>query len=382
MTGKMQQKKSLKVRVLHIITRLEVGGAQKNTLYTFENADERIESYLISGSGDVLFEFVKNNPNFFVAKNLIREIRPLKDMLALIELIVLIKKIKPDVVHTHSSKAGILGRIAAWICGVKKIIHTYHGFGFNLRQKAITRNLFILLEILTAKITDTLIYVSYDNMHTAEKLGIKTKNAVLIRSGVELKKFKNIKKEKQLLSKYGIQQEKFIVTSIGPFKPQKNFSDLVSIAEIILKENKNFHFIIVGDGKLKNKIVKMIKMAGIENNFTLTGWVEDIKTIYSFTDLFVLTSLWEGLPRALVEALAAGIPAVCYDTDGINDILVDFKNGFKVKKGDFDTFASRCMLLYHDRLLYSKLSKTARESIGDEFDIDVMVKKLSDVYIN
>ncbi|MCS7184792.1 MAG: glycosyltransferase family 4 protein [bacterium] len=372
-----------KIKVLHIITRLELGGAQKNTIYTFKNIGNKFESYLIAGEGDLLFKEVKEDKNFFVAKNLIREIRPFKDILALIELIILIYKIKPDVVHTHSSKAGILGRIAAWMCGVKKIIHTYHGFGFNIKQKALTRNFFILLEKLIARITHILIYVSYDNMHTAEKIGIKPLNkSIVIRSGIKVNEFKGLRKNKLMAEKFGINSDKFIITSVGPFKPQKNFEDLVKVAKILINQSEAFHFIIVGDGKLKNKIVKIIEMNKMSKNFTLTGWIEDIKEIYEFTDLFVLTSLWEGLPRALVEALAAGIPAICYDTDGINDILIDFKNGFKIKKMDIETFASRCLLLYYDKILHSKLCEGARNSVNDEFDIDLMVKRLEDVYIN
>jgi len=168
----------MKIKVCHIITKLELGGAQKNTLYTVSNLDkEKFDVFLISGEGGILDdEAKKQNFKKYFLKNLVREISPLNDLLALIKIFKILRKEKPDIIHTHSSKAGIIGRIAGFLSGVKIIIHTYHGFGFNEHQRYLVKKFYIFIEKLVSFITDYFIFVSYDNLETAKKYKIIRKD--------------------------------------------------------------------------------------------------------------------------------------------------------------------------------------------------------------
>src|SRR3989339_352800 len=200
-----------KLKVAHIITLLELGGAQENTLYTCEHLDSnKFDVLLICGKGGILDEKTKNINTYFV-KALIREINPISDLTAFINIYKILKKEKPDIIHTHSSKAGIIGRWAAYFAKVPKKIHTFHGFGFHDFQNFLVKNIYILTERITANITDHFIAVSYENIAKGlkNKIGSEEKYS-MIRSGIKLQSYHlqiDIKKKKQEL---GITDEKVV----------------------------------------------------------------------------------------------------------------------------------------------------------------------------
>jgi len=186
-----------KIKIAHIITKLELGGAQKVVIYTASHLDKnRYSSILISGTRGMLDKDVTNNPDIksYFIPELVREINPFKDIVALFKIRSLLRKEKIIMVHTHSSKAGIVGRWAARLAGIKKIIHTYHGFGFNDFQNPVVRSLFTGIERITARITKKLIFVSKANVEKASRNNIGRKEKyVIVRAGVDIKKFSNCK---------------------------------------------------------------------------------------------------------------------------------------------------------------------------------------------
>ena len=207
---------------------------------------------------------------------MVRQINPLKDIKALYSIYKIIKKEKPLIVHTHSSKAGILGRFAAKLCKIKNIVHTIHGFGFNDTQNFFKKNLYIFLERVCAKFSKVLIPVSTENI----KKGLKYKIAVkekyrYIKLGIDIDNFKNFKGIPSLKQDLNLLSSDILITTIGPFKPQKNLPDFIRIANNISKKHKNFKFVIVGDGILRQSFEKMIKEFGIEKNIFL-----DLKEYY------------------------------------------------------------------------------------------------------
>ncbi|MFN3966196.1 MAG: glycosyltransferase family 4 protein [Endomicrobiia bacterium] len=376
-----------KIKVAHIITKLELGGAQRNTLYTVQNLDRKnFLPVLISGKGGILDNEAKNlkDTKLYFLKSLIREINPLSDILALIALTKILRKEKPDIVHTHSSKAGILGRWASKFSGVPIIIHTFHGFGFNDYQKWFTKNFFILLEKLTAKITNKLIAVSKENIKTALKYKIGTKDKyILIRSGIKLSFYKNLKIDiNQKKSELGLPKNSKIITTIGPFKPQKNLTDFIEMAKIVVNYSLTYSpfFLIIGDGEQRKELGLKIKDLNLTEKILLPGWRKDIPELLAITDIFVMTSLWEGLPRAVVEAMVSCKPVVAYSVDGIKDIIVDGKNGFLAKPKDVRTLSEKVIMLLRDEDLAKKLGETGRNSIDESFDIDFMVTQQEKLY--
>ncbi len=378
-----------RIKVIHIITKLELGGAQQNTLYTVENLNrEKFDTFLLCGKGGILDKKASENlkEKIIFIKSLVREISPINDLIALLNIIKILLKEKPHIIHTHSSKAGILGRIAGFISKVPMIIHTYHGFGFNDHQNFFVKNFYIFLEKIVSLLTDVLIFVSKANMETAKKYNIgKEKKYLLIRSGIKLSNFSR-EKDKLFASKFfpQITQKSKVVLTVANLKPQKNPSDFIKIASDVIFSKRDVYFIYAGGGEPKDMeyYSKMIEKNKISNRCVITGWIDDVKQLYRSADIFLLTSLWEGLPRSLVEAMASLTIPVCYETDGVKDIIKDGINGFLVKQLNWFEAAEKIKKLCDDENLYKDMKKNLENLDLSEFDIDFMVSQQEKLYID
>jgi glycosyltransferase involved in cell wall biosynthesis len=375
----------MKSTVCHIITMLELGGAQQNTLYTVSHLNrEMFQSLLICGEGGLLDEEAKSFKDVPVRflSSLQRSIHPWRDLKAFMQLYSILKREKPDIVHTHSSKAGILGRWAAFLSGVPVIIHTIHGFGFHGEQPLWKRGLFIFLERITSSITSTFIAVSKDNIRTGKKLSILSERQVrLIRSGITLNRF-NSQHDRDgfaLRRSLGIPVDAPLVGMVGCFKPQKSPLDFVKIASEVLKKAKEAHFIMVGDGELREKVEEERERRFLKERLHLLGWRRDMPAIMKALDVLVLPSLWEGLPRVIPEAMASGKPVVASSIDGAKDIIKDGETGFLALPHDIERFASRVCLLLEDQGLRQRMIQESQKCL-QEFDIDAMVRQQEELY--
>jgi glycosyltransferase involved in cell wall biosynthesis len=375
-----------RIKVCHIITMLELGGAQQNTLYTVAHLDKsKFEALLITGKGGILDNEAKaiQGVRSYFSSNLVRQLCPARDYLGFVKLWWILLRERPDIVHTHSSKAGILGRWAAKLAGVPVIIHTYHGFGFNDRQSWPVRTLYILAEKLTALVTDKFIAVSKDNIEKAEEYGIGSpENYTLIRSGIETAKFNGSnldlpKKRKEL----DIPPDSQVVTTIGPFKPQKNLRDFVAAAELIAKSSPLTTFLVIGDGELRPELELQIQAAGLTGRVRLLGWRRDIPELLGATDVFVMTSLWEVLPRAILEAMSSGRPVVANAVDGVKEIVKDGETGYLTEPLEPAKTAECALKLLRDPSLAGRLGANGRKLITLEYDIDNMVRQQEVLYL-
>ncbi len=283
--------------------------------------------------------------------------------------------------HTHSSKAGILGRLAAAMAGVPIIVHTYHGFGFHDRQNPLVKSVYVALERLCSLVTTKLIYVSRSNAVYAERQGLgPASDATIIHSGIKLSDFPAQVDAAKLKMSAGIGMHKPVVVSIGNLKPQKNAADFVAAAAKVHVKFPEARFVFIGDGPQRRALEAKAFSLGLDGILMFLGWRLDGAQWLAAGDAFALTSLWEGLPRALVEALRTGLPAVCYATDGVVDVLRDGENGFLVKAGDVDAFAERLVRLLTDADLRRRLGASAAASIGPEFDVEAMVRAQETLY--
>jgi glycosyltransferase involved in cell wall biosynthesis len=375
------------VQVVHIITKLELGGAQQNTLFTIAHLDRKyFRPYLIThNEGILLSEAVAlNGVKTFLLPELIREINPLMDMRALFKIRGILRDLKTSdsamIVHTHSSKAGILGRWAARFAGADIIIHTIHGFGFHDNQPSPVRKFFVFLEKVTAMITDKLIAVSKANIKKGVTMGIfPPKKVVLIRSGIELEQFTGVRvKKAQKKKELGADLKLPLATMIGCLKPQKAPLDYVEVAYLVLQV-KDAYFILVGDGALREKVEKRVDELGLRKRFKLLGWRRDIAEILAATDIFVLTSLWEGLPRVLPQAMAMGIPIVATKVDGTPEAVANGVNGFLAEPQDTRGMAEKIIYLFDHPEEARDLGERGRDKVG-EFDIWKMVKEQEKLY--
>jgi glycosyltransferase involved in cell wall biosynthesis len=374
----------VRIKVAHVVTRLDLGGAQQNTLATVRGLDPaRFDAFLVCGEGGFFDPEVRADPGVrsIFLDSLVREVSPLRDLLAALELRKLFRAERPDVVHTHSSKAGILGRLAAASAGVPVIVHTYHGFGFHDGQNPLVKSLYAVLERLCARFTTRLVYVSRANAEYAERHGLgPAKDALVIRSGVKLSDFPARVDAAKLKMSAGIGMHKPVVVSIGNLKPQKNAGDFVAAAAKVAVKFPEARFVFIGDGPQRRALEAKAFSLGLDGKLLFLGWRRDGAQWLAASDVFALTSLWEGLPRALVEALRTGLPAVCYATDGVADVLRDGENGFLVRPGDVDAFAERLARVLEDADLRRRLGAAAAASIGPEFDVGAMVREQEKLY--
>ena len=373
----------MRAKVFHVITKLELGGAQKVTLMTLERLPrEQYQLGLATGPEGLLVDWANQIPDIHRVwiPSLIREVRPVQDLLAFLGLWRLFRRERPDIVHTHSSKAGILGRWAARLAGVPVIFHTAHGFGFNDFQRPLVRKVYVWLERVTSKITTKLVVVSYANAEKGEKSGVfKHGDWVLCRDAISVKEFMQPGPRKTQLRAWGVPEDKVIVGMVACFKPQKAPVDFVKVAARVLQETDRVHFVMAGDGELRAEIEQAIREAGIESSITLLGWHKDMPEFYRNLDVVVLTSLWEGLPCVFSEAMAGELPIVATNVDGAREAIRDGENGYLHEPHDIEGMARSVLLLAGDGQLRCAMGRRGKSRVM-EFDISTSVAALESAY--
>jgi glycosyltransferase involved in cell wall biosynthesis len=377
----------MKPKIFHVITKLELGGAQKVTLMTLERLHrDRYDVALITHPDGLLVDWANRIPELtrYWIPSLIREVQPVQDFMALVSLWRLFRRERPQVVHTHSSKAGILGRWAAWLAGVPNIFHTAHGFGFNDFQRPMVRNLYIWLEKITGRISTKLVVVSYANADKGEKNGVfKRGDWILCRDAIAVQQFMQPGPSRKQLATWGVDERsgKVIVGMIACFKPQKSPVDFVDVAAEVLKQTPRVHFVMAGDGELRPQVEARIRQHGIEGNITLLGWKteSEMPELYRNLDIVVLTSLWEGLPCVFSEAMAGELPIVATNVDGAREAIVHEENGYLHEPHDIHGMARSVLKLVESQELRRNMGARGKARVM-EFDISTSVSNLEMAY--
>ena len=368
-------------KIATIITQLEFGGAQIHALQICRAlAKEGYKNLLISGVRDYLDSEADNLPStvHINVKQMIRPINPLKDAIALYRIFKILKKEKPIAVFTHSSKAGIIGRWAAWLAGIPVRVHTIHGFGITPLQSPLKRKLLLTAERITSMITTYFLPVGKETLKKGQKWKIiNKKNYRIVYSGIALERFSNVKvKKEEKLREIGADPELPVVGTVACFKPQKAPLDFVKMAAEVLNRIQA-QFIMVGEGVLKKKAEEFAYRLGIKEKMVFTGWREDVEEIMSTFDVFVLTSLWEGLPRVIPEAMAAGKPVVASAIDGNKEAILDGITGFLVPPSSPELFAEKVVYLLNNPEIRKKMGEEGRKR-AKIFSVEEMEK----AYIN
>ena len=372
-----------KPKVIHVITKLELGGAQKVTLMTLERLPrEQYELALVTGPDGLLVDWANRIENLHCAwiPSLVREVRPVQDLTTLFKLIQLFRRERPQIVHTHSSKAGLLGRWAAKVAGVPLIFHTAHGFGFHDFQRPAVKRIYVWLEKVTAQITTKLVVVSYANAEKGELNGVfKRGDWILCRDAISVREFMQPGPRRQKLQEWGIPDGRVVVGMIACLKPQKSPVDFVDVAARVLKQNQQVHFVLAGDGELRPEVEKRIAEHGIGDRLTLLGWQTDMPEVYRNLDIVVLTSLWEGLPCVFSEAMAGELPIVATNVDGAREAIIDGENGFLHEPHDIEGLAGSVLKLLSDPQLCRTMGQRGKSRVM-EFDISTSVANLESAY--
>ncbi|MDY0093439.1 MAG: glycosyltransferase family 4 protein [Candidatus Vecturithrix sp.] len=386
------------IKVCHIITQLELGGAQQNTLFTVGHLDRsQFLPILITGVEGLLIEEANRYTDVqkYYLPELIREIRPVQDLSAIFQLRRILRQERrkdphmPFIVHTHSSKAGIVGRWAAQLAGIPVVLHSIHGFGFHPYQSLLVRWSYLLLEWITARITTHFIAVSAANITTGLRYRLFTEDRVsLIRSGIDLLRFHQYASlthsegqahRTQMLKKLHLPDNTPIIGMVACFKPQKAPLDFIRVMNIVVKRHPHVHAVMVGDGVLRPQIEALIAEYHLEESITLTGWRTDIPALLPLCDMLVLTSYWEGLPRVCPQAMAAGLPIVATNVDGIPEAVQDGSNGFLLQPGDIQGLADKIVYLLAHPDIAQQMGNNGHERVA-EFDIHRMVRQQEELY--
>jgi glycosyltransferase involved in cell wall biosynthesis len=375
-------------RVLHIITRLIVGGAQENTIASVERVDPaRFESRLWTGpetgaEGSLLDDARRRGIVPRILPSLVREVHPWKDLLVTLQMARLLRRERFDIVHTHSSKAGIVGRLAAKIAGVSHITHTVHGWGFHDQMNSAVRKAYVLLERVMANWTRPLISVSDHTTRTGldERIGHRSPYR-LIRSGIPVGRFHPDPIRRSAMRRMlEISEGEIVIGSVGRLSPQKNPLDFIRAAAMLLERNEDLRFVYVGDGPLRSSVERAIREAGAKEKVALLGLRHDVPDLLRAMDLFLLTSLWEGLPRVIPQALATGLPVVAYDSGGVAEIVHEGRNGYLVRPSHVEELVEKVARLIEDDSLRSEMAGRAIHGFDGSFAEDTMIRGLEELY--
>jgi len=374
-----------KINILYIITKLELGGAQKQLLSLVRGLDkERFNPYILTAYDGLLVDTAKAIPNLKLirCRFLERKIRPIKDTLALFFIYRFIKNNKIDIVHTHSSKAGILGRLAAKAAGVRIIIHTVHGWSFHDYQAGIIYYFYLFLEKFCAQFSSAIVVVSqWDKRQAARQSVGRQDKYKLIRYAINYEELKNNTEGSKVRKEFGLSEADLVIGMVACFKPQKAPLDFIKLASVIKKDFPNAKFILVGDGVLREKVRVLIDKLNLKEQVILTGWRHDVASILSCLDVFVLTSLWEGLPIAVLEAMATGLPVIATDTGGISEVVLHGKTGYLVNPGDIEALQDRLKELLMKPSLRKEFANQAITTLGSNgYSLNNMLKNTTQLY--
>ena len=366
--------------VCHIITKLELGGAQKITLRTMAHLDRsKYFPVLIVGgeAGELDVDATSMlGRELYRVPSLVRAIRPLQDVKAFFSLTRLLRRIRPMIVHTHSSKAGIIGRWAARLAGVPVIVHSVHGFGFTPTQHPLLKRFLTLMERWASAYTQWVFTDSEANRQQGIALGLFTGDrSSMLPPGIDLQAILAVRVNcDDKRHSLGLDPAKPLIGMVAPFKPQKSPLDFVRVASHVCRQRSDAHFVMVGDGELRQAVEEEIRRLGLSQSITLTGWRRDVPEIMKCLDVFLLTSGWEGLPRVYLEALSCGVPAVGTCVDGAAEVVIDGVNGFLKEPGDVEGLAGRVLwLLNHPE--EAKVMGSRGMSFSEKFDCYEVVRQ-------
>jgi len=390
-------------KVLRIINRFNIGGPTYNAAYLSAYLPPEYETMLLAGSldeGEESSEHVLDElglkPVFI--KEMKREISPIEDIAAYRKIKEIIKEFKPDIVHTHASKAGTLGRLAAASCGVKVIVHTFHGHVFHSYFGKAKTEFYKNIERYLAKKSSKIIAISN---RQKEELTIEHKicnpdKVVVVPLGFDLDRFQQNQSEKRAIfrSYYNLADDEIAIGIIGRLVPVKGHAlFLESIKKVLDKTNKKVRAFIIGDGDDRAVVEAKATELGIvytnEHNhavkaqLTFTSWIKDIDGALAGLDIVALTSLNEGTPVSLIEAQAANKPIVTTNVGGIRNVVLENETSFLIESRDAEVFGAKLQLLAEDDALRLKMGARGWEHVKDTFhykrlvtDIDALYKRL------
>ena len=374
------------INVLHIHTLPIISGSGINTFLSMKGMDRNVFNVeLACAPGGRLIDLVrKNRMKVRTFKNLVQPIHPLKDLLVIADITYFLKKHKYHIVHTHNSKAGFIGRLAARIAGVPVVIHTVHGFAFHDQEPRWKQLLFKNLERLASHMCDRMIFISQPLVDWAlkEKI-VKRDKIVRIYSGIDLDQFRPVTEDDKdkIRKKWNIGHDDAVIGIVSKLWEGKGHEVLIRAFKEIKKEVKEARLVIVGEGPLDGMLHDLGDKLGLTDSILFTGFQSDVSEIIASFDIAVLPSFFEGMGRVLLEAMAMEKPVVASRVGGIPDLVKDRVNGLLTPPGDVEGLTDAIKKLLNDKRLAINMGKEGRKRVTDKFSSDVMVRSINNIYI-
>jgi glycosyltransferase involved in cell wall biosynthesis len=379
------------MRVTHIITRLVIGGAQENTAATVLGLREKpgLKVDLLSGpttgpEGSLEPAMASQPGLLTIVPSLVRPVHPWKDVRALNHLSSLLRQMRPDVVHTHSGKAGILGRLAARRARVPVIIHHIHGPSFGPFQGAVANAVFRAAERYAGKMTTHFICSAQAMARLYLKAGIGRLDLYTrIFSGFKMEPFLKAQNDPTLRQKLGLGSADFVVGKIGRLVPLKGHADLLTAAKQVIDREPRLRLLFVGDGPLRGELETRARSLGLGDKVVFTGLVApaEVAPFVGIMDCLAHLSYREAVSRALPQALAAGKPVITYDFDGADEVCLNGETGFLVRTGDIAAVSAHLEALARGPEERQRLGNRGRLLVEKEFRVEDMIEKIYALYL-
>jgi len=378
------------VQVLHIITRLDPGGSAENTVLSVERVDPaRFESRVWTGPG--LFgvgptpEYGKRLAGKIeIIPRLVRPIRPWNDFLAPFSLMRRLREVNPDIIHLHSAKVGVVGRIAVKLSGTKaKVIYTPHGHVFSGYGGSMASAIFTLLERWLAKWCDAIVALTPDEVKEflAHNAG-KPEQFHIVPSGVELAPYEAASKSrKKTRAKLGFSEDVLLAGFVGRLEEVKGPDRFLEVAQRLLGSHPGMKFLVIGDGSMMAELQRKAGYMGLADSILWTGWRLDVPELISTLDILLVTSRNEGQGRVVVEAAGAGVPTVALKTGGLGEVIVPGETGMLIDNGDLAALADVTSELLADPKRRERMGIAARKYAKENYSVEVMTRKLEELYI-
>jgi glycosyltransferase involved in cell wall biosynthesis len=379
------------IRVLRVIARLNVGGPALHVTYLSRGlAGRGYETTLVAGDvakGEESMAFVAEREAVEIVRlpGLSREVSPLRDLLATIKLARLIRKHRPHVLHTHTAKAGAVGRAAALLAGrhsVPVVVHTFHGHVLRGYFGALGTLLFRTIETLLAKVTDVLVAVSPEVRDELVRIGVAPASKfAVVRLGIELEpRVREPESRDEIRRRLGIPPDRFVVGWFGRMTAVKRTTELVDVLAALRQRGVDACLLLVGDGPDRVQLEKRAHELKVARHCLSLGYQEEVSPWYAAIDVFALTSANEGTPVVCIEALAAGRPVVATRVGGVADVVQDGTDGFLVEPADTDEMAKRLERLARDAKLRARFGQAGRKRALERYAVERLVDDVDVLY--
>ncbi len=378
------------MHICHVITRLIIGGAQENTVLTCRGLVERSHRVtLIAGpeigpEGSLWDQASEAGCELVTVKSLRRAVQPLSDWRARRELQHIFERVRPDVVHTHSSKAGIVGRSAAARVGVPVIIHTIHGMSFNRTQAKAVQVFYRFLERQAARHTSVFVSVADAMTDQAVAAGLAPGDRfVTIRSGMEIDRFApRADLRDRFRREWGVADDQVVVGTIARLFENKGYEDIIAAMPSAVARQPKLKFVWIGDGARRVRYQRQLEAMGFSDHVHMVGLIspDEVASHLNGFDIVLHASRWEGLPRAVVQGLLTEVPAISFDNDGAPEVVIPEETGILVPYGDTRLLADAIVTLSADAELRRTLGRRGRTRCATMFDWRMMVADLEALY--